>query len=104
MIRTNGFTPMGDRYRYDFGLASSIRARTPPTTATGSIPSHLKPSASVRPTPHTSSVKQKPSSWPTSARRSRGHKERGYFIGIDGMCNPGIIAAFKVLNLEEFLH
>ena len=32
------------------------------------------------------------------------HKERGYFIGIDGMCSEPIISAFERLGLGEFLH
>lgn len=32
------------------------------------------------------------------------HSERGYFIGIDGMCSPGIIEAFKRLGFEKELH
>lgn len=32
------------------------------------------------------------------------HTERGYFVGIDGMCNEEIKAGFKRLGLEEFLH
>lgn len=32
------------------------------------------------------------------------HKERDYFIGIDGMCTPAIIDAFTRLGMAEFLH
>ena len=32
------------------------------------------------------------------------HKERGYFIGIDTMCNTAIIEAFTRLGLAEFFH
>lgn len=32
------------------------------------------------------------------------HKERKYFIGIDGMCSPTIVDAFTRMGLAEFLH
>ena len=32
------------------------------------------------------------------------HKEREYFIGIDGMCHAPIIEAFTRMNLAEYLH
>ncbi len=34
----------------------------------------------------------------------RWNKEAGYFIGIDGMCEPRIIEAFTRMGLAEFLH
>jgi hypothetical protein len=32
------------------------------------------------------------------------HKGHGFFKGIDGMCNPSIIAAFERLGFKESLH
>lgn len=32
------------------------------------------------------------------------HKEAGYFIGIDGMCQPQIIEAFTGLGFRDLLH
>lgn len=32
------------------------------------------------------------------------HKDMGYFLGIDGMLRPEIIAAFTRLGLAEYLH
>lgn len=34
----------------------------------------------------------------------RWNQEAGYFIGIDGMCEPTIIEAFTRLGMAEFLH
>jgi hypothetical protein len=32
------------------------------------------------------------------------HKEQGYFIGIDGMCDERIIGAFQAMGLADVLH
>src|SRR6185503_3161642 len=32
------------------------------------------------------------------------HKERDYFLGIDGMCSEPIISAFTRMGLAEYLH
>jgi hypothetical protein len=34
----------------------------------------------------------------------RWHTEAGYFIGIDGMCEPSIIEAFTRMGMAELLH
>lgn len=34
----------------------------------------------------------------------RWNIEAGYFIGIDGMCNPAIIEAFKRMGFGKYLH
>ena len=108
MIASTAFDPMGDRYQFDFSLkkgwaqldttqdASYYGNWINPVTletlcfAEGDI-TRTKCETEAEFITHIHALV----AW---------HKERGYFIGIDGMCNPGIIAAFRVLNLEEYLH
>jgi hypothetical protein len=40
----------------------------------------------------------------TVVRFCNWHKDHGYFIGIDGMCNQQIIDAFTQMGLGDLLH
>ena len=105
MISTTDFTPMGDRYRYDFNLGKNwaqLDTRqdasyygnwiNPVTLETfsfceGDI-THIKSETEAEFVAHVHTM----IAW---------HKERGYFIGIDGMCNPGIIEALRYSTLRS---
>jgi hypothetical protein len=111
MIRTTGFTPTGDRYIFDFRYCTPAKGWAQLDTRqdasyygnwinpiTLEFVSHCEGD-------QTHIKCESEQEFVAYVRETIAwHKERGYFIGIDGMCNPGIIAAFTVLNLDEFLH
>jgi hypothetical protein len=108
---TRGADIMGDRYKYDFRNC---------TSANGWAQLDTRQDASyygnwVNPTERklfsycegdtTLTECDNDADFIAAVRESiRWHAEREYFIGIDGMCNEQIIAAFTKLGLAEFLH
>lgn len=111
MIRTDGFQAMGDRYAFDFRMC---------TAAKGWAQLDTRQDASyygqwINPTTreYCSYVEgdlchiqyESDAEMVTELRKTiQWHQEREYFLGIDGMCNAGIIDAFTRLGLAEFLH
>jgi hypothetical protein len=108
---TRGFEVFGDRYKYDFKLCTSARGWAQLDTkqdasyfgnwvnpSTFTLLSYCEGDITLTECEGEADFVQ------TVRECVEWHKERGYFIGIDGMCNPSIIEAFTRLNLAEFLH
>jgi hypothetical protein len=109
--RTTGFEPLSDRYKYDFRKCKSSDGWAQLDTRqdasyygnwvnplTMQLVSYCEGDISV--TECTDEA-----DFVTTVRECVDwHKEREYFIGIDGMCQPAIIEAFTRMGLGEFLH
>jgi hypothetical protein len=111
MIRTTGFSPMGDRYEFDFRLCTSSKGWAQLDTRqdasyygnwinpiTFEFVSHCEGDQT-----HIK-CESKEEFIAYVHETVEWHRSRDYFIGIDGMCNQAIIAAFTALNLHEYLH
>jgi hypothetical protein len=111
MKRTTGFEPMGDRYGFDF-------KRCTPDKGWAQLDSRQDASyygqwvnpltlefASYCEGDRTHIQYESEAEFIAGIRETcEWNKERGYFIGIDGMCRPEIIAAFERMGLHEYLH
>jgi hypothetical protein len=111
MKRTTGFEAMGDRYKYDFNQCHFKKgwAQLDTRQDASYFGNWLNPitfehfSYCEGDLTHIQCESAEEfKNWVIET--VNWHKERGYFIGIDGMCDEKIISAFKALGLEEFLH
>lgn len=108
---TRDFQPDGDRYAYDFGLCNYKKGWAQLDTRqdasyygnwinplTLQLCSYCEGDA-------TAIVCDDEADFVAEVRKAvEWQKEAGYFIGIDGMCNEAIIAAFTRMGLAEYLH
>jgi hypothetical protein len=111
MQKTNSFEAFGDRYRFDFkrctasnGWAQIDSKQDAPyygqwaNPITCELASYCEGDVT-----HTKCADEAEFIAALGACLS-WNKERGYLLGIDGMCRPEIIEAFQRLGFGEYLH
>ena len=108
---TRGFDVMGDRYRYDFRKCTSKDGWAQLDTRQDASyfgnwinPLTLKLQSYCEGDTTITDCTDEADFIATVRECIRWHTEAGYFIGIDGMCEPAIIEAFTRMGLSEFLH
>lgn len=108
---TRGFEVMSDRYKYDFRQCKSSAgwAQLDTKQDASYFGNWINPltfelmSYCEGDTTHTKCESE--ADFIATVRECvQWHAERGYFIGIDGMCEPAIIEAFTRMGMAEFLH
>ena len=108
---TRGHECMADRYKYDFRLCTSKEGWAQLDTRQDASyfgnwvnPLTLKLMSYCEGDTCLTECTDEADFISTVRECIRWHKDAGYFIGIDGMCEPAIIEAFTRMDLAEFLH
>ena len=108
---TRGFECMSERYKYDFRLCTSEKGwaqldtkQDAPYFGNWINPITLTLMSYCEGDTALTECEDEPDFIATVRECVGWHKEREYFIGIDGMCNAPIIEAFTRMGLAEFLH
>lgn len=108
---THGFEPMGDRYKYDFRQCTSDKGWAQVDTkqdasyfGTWANPLTFElMSYCEGDTTHTKCETEQEFIH-KMAELIAWNQERGYFIGVDGMCRDNIIQAFTRMGFKDALH
>jgi hypothetical protein len=106
-----GFEAMGDRYKYDFrachfkdGWAQLDTKQDASYFGNWINPLTLKLMSYCEGDTTLTECEDEADFIATVRECVEWHRERGYFIGIDGMCAAGIIEAFTRMGLGGYLH